>query len=120
MEGLIHGEVYYRNFMVFEFKLLTLTKYPKVMPVLNFSEMSDGEYSHLQLLVETSRHILPEAISSLLEIQFFRKSQTDHTSLNLFTKFTVPVFISNNACTILNPSKSQHMHLLCPSLEPFY
>lgn len=105
---------------IFEFKLLFITKYPKVMPVLNCSELFDGEYSHLQLLVETSCYILPEAILSLLEIPFFRKSQTDHTSLNLSTKFTVPVFISNNACTIVNPSKSQHMHLLCPSLEPFY
>ena len=90
------------------------------MPVLSCSEMFDGEYSHLQLLVGTSHYILPEAILSLLEIPFFRKSQTDHTSLNLSTKFTVPVFISNNAYTILNPLKRQHMNLLCPSLEPFY
>ena len=28
---------------IFEFKLLAITKNPKVMPVFNFSEMFDGE-----------------------------------------------------------------------------
>ena len=56
--------------------------------------------------VETSHYILPEAILSLQpEMPFFRKAQTDHTSLNLSTKVTVPVFVSNNARAFLNPQK---------------